>query len=111
MRLKAASFIGLASIALLALPVWAHTDSTTFHSDGTVMIGGTQLKAGDYQLKIQPNAGDLQVTQDGKQITQVPVHWIQLPNKPQDTEVSIDKNRVVEVEFAGKTEALQIQYN
>ena len=52
------------------------------YSDGTTTIGGTQLKAGDYQLKVKDNATELQVTHDGKVVAQVPVKWIQLPNKP-----------------------------
>jgi len=111
MRLKAIQFLGVLGLLSLALPVWAHTDSTTFHSDGTATIGGTQLKAGDYQLKVEDNAANLQVTHYGKVVAKVPVHWIQLPNKPDATEVDLTKNQIVEVEFAGRTQAVQVQSN
>lgn len=93
------------------MPVLAHTDSVAFHSDGTATIGETQLKQGDYELKVEDNAKNLRITQDGKLIAQVPVHWIQLPKKSHDTEVDLTKNQVTEVEFAGSNEAVQVQSN
>jgi uncharacterized membrane protein YcaP (DUF421 family) len=109
MRLNALQYAGLFALLLLATPVWAHTDSATLESNGDVTIAGTQLKAGEYQLKVENNADQLQVTQDGKVITKVPVKWVQLPNKAANTEVDINANQIVEVDFAGKTQAVKIQ--
>jgi hypothetical protein len=111
MRLHIKQFLGGIALIILAVPVWAHTDSTPLHSDGTTTIGGTQLKAGDYQLKVKDNATELQVTHDGKVVAQVPVKWIQLPNRPSSTEVVINNDQIVEVDFGGKTEAVQISSN
>lgn len=111
MRLNALQFAGLFALLALATPVWAHTDSATIESNGNTSIAGTQLKAGEYQLKVQDNADHLQVTQNGKVIAQVPVKWVQLNNKAPQTEVNINANQIVEVDFAGKTQAVQIQSN
>lgn len=111
MRLNGLLYAGLFALLILATPVWAHTDTATVQSDGTVTIAGTQLKAGEYQLKVENNADHLQVTQNGKVITQVPVQWIQLNNKASQTEVNINSNQIVEVDFAGKNQAVKIQSN
>jgi hypothetical protein len=111
MRPKMNQLLGLLSLLLLASPVWARTDSAKFHADHDVTIGGKQLKAGDYELKIVENDSNLSVTQDGKLVAQVPVHWIQLQDKAHATEVELTENRVTEVDFAGKTQAVQIQSN
>lgn len=111
MRRNVLLYAGLFALLILATPVWAHTDSATVESNGNVTIAGTQLKAGEYQLKVENNADHLQVTQNGKVITQVPVKWVQLNNKASDTEVDINSNHIVEVDFAGKTQAVQIQSN
>ena len=111
MRLKVNQFLGLLTLLALAMPVWAHTDSAPLQSDGTITIGGTQLKAGDYQLKIADNANELLITHEGKVVAQVPVRWIQLPSKSKETQVDLNNNQVVEVDFAGKTQAVQVQSN
>lgn len=111
MRLKGSSYAALFGLLILATPVWAHTDTATVQSDGNVTIAGTQLKPGEYQLKVDDNADHLQVTQNGKLIAKVPVQWIQLSNKPATTQVGIDSNQIIEVDFAGKTQAVKIQAN
>ncbi|HTV58686.1 MAG TPA: hypothetical protein VMJ93_07420 [Verrucomicrobiae bacterium] len=111
MRLKATQCLAVLGLLALAAPVWAHTDSATIHSDGTTIINGKELKPGDYQLKVEPNGSDLQVKQYGKVVTQVPVHWIQLPKKADATEVDLNKNQIVEVDFAGQTQAVKVQAN
>jgi uncharacterized membrane protein YvbJ len=111
MRLKVSQFLGLLTLLTLAMPVWARTDSAPLQSDGTITIGGTQLKAGDYQLKVEDNANELLITHEGKVVAQVPVRWIQLPSKSKETQVDLNNNQVVEVDFAGKTQAVQVQSN
>lgn len=111
MRLHAKQFLGGLALLALAIPVWARTDSTPFHSDGATTIGGTQLKEGDYELKVKDNAKELQVTHEGKVVTEVPVEWIQLPNKSADTQVVMNGGKIVEVDFGGKTQAVKIPTN
>ncbi len=110
MRLHAKQFLGGLALLALSVPVWAaHSDSVAFYSDGTTTIAGTQLKQGDYQLKVKDNATELQVTnQDGKVVAHVPVQWVQNPNKPETTTVVVDNNKIVEVDFGGKTQAVKI---
>lgn len=111
MRLNGLLYAGFFALLILAMPVWAHTATATVESNGNVTIAGTQLKPGEYQLKVEDNADHLVVTQNGKVVTQVPVQWIQLNNKAPQTEVNINSNQIVEVDFAGKTQAVKIQSN
>jgi len=111
MRLKINQLLCAITLLTLAVPVWARTHSTTAYSDGTTTIAGTQLKAGDYELKVEDNGTELRVTQDGKLVAHVPVQWIQLPNKAKNTEVMIDNNQIIEVQFGGETQAVQIRSN
>jgi hypothetical protein len=107
MRLHAKQLLGTAAVVALAFPVWGRTVS--FHSDGNTTVGQTQLKAGDYDLKVKDNASQMEVTRDGKVIAEVPITWVQLQNTPQDTEVVLTENRVVEVDFGGKTQAVKVE--
>jgi hypothetical protein len=108
MRPKSIQLLASLTLLTLAAPVWARTHSAAGISDGATTVAGTQLKAGDYQLKIQDNGTQLQVIQDGKVLAQVPIKWIQLPQKPSNNEVVLDNNQIVEVEFGGDTQAIQI---
>jgi len=111
MRLKTSQLIGALTLLTLALPVWARTHSTTAYSDGTTTIAGTQLKAGDYQLKVEDNGTELQVLRAGKVVAHVPVQWVQFPNKSKTSEVMLNNNQIVEVQFGGETQAVQIRSN
>ncbi|HXN97561.1 MAG TPA: hypothetical protein VN881_00720 [Candidatus Acidoferrales bacterium] len=108
MRSKSIQLLAAFTLLTLAAPVWARTHSATAISDGSTTVAGTQLKAGDYELKVDDNASQLQVIQNGKVVAQAPVQWIQLPQKAADTTVLLDGNKIVEVDFGGKTQAVQI---
>jgi hypothetical protein len=111
MRPKINQLFCAIALLTLAVPVWGRTHSTTAYSDGTTTIAGTQLKAGDYQLKVEDNGTELQVMQGGKLVAHVPVQWVQLPNKAKTTEVMLDNNQITEVQFGGETQAVQIRSN
>jgi hypothetical protein len=100
----------MASLTLLTLaaPVWAHTRTATAQITDTTTIGSTQLKPGEYQLKVEDNANQLQIMQHGKVVAVVPVQWVQLPQKPSNTAVVLDGNKITAVEFGGNTQAVQI---
>jgi hypothetical protein len=108
MRLKSIQLIAAFTLLTLAAPVWAHSRTATAISDGTTTVAGTQLKAGDYLLKVDDNASQLQVIQNGNVVATVPVQWIQLPQKPSSTEVLLDGNKITQVDFGGDIQAVQI---
>lgn len=106
-------FVLSAAIVALALPIWAkpksdRTDSANWSPLETVTVGQTQVQPGDYTIKAQESGKTLQVIRDGKVVAEVPCHWVELPKKASNTQVDTTGNKMMEVEFAGRTEALQI---
>jgi hypothetical protein len=108
MRLKSIQLMASLTLLTLAAPVWAHTRTASAQITETTTIGSTQLKPGEYQLKVEDNANQLQITQHGKVVAVVPVQWVQLPQKPSNTAILLDGNKITEVEFGGNTQAVQI---
>ena len=108
MRLKSIQLLAAFTLLTLAAPVWAHTRTATAQITETTTIGSTQLKPGEYQLKVEDNANQLQIMQHGKVVAVVPVQWVQLPQNPSDTAILLDGNKITEVEFGGNTQAVQI---
>jgi hypothetical protein len=105
-------FGGLAILAL-AFPIWARPQSTrTFTADWTadqaMKIGSAQIEPGDYTLQSRENSNTLDVMQNGRVVAQLQCHWVEQQKKAVNTEVDTDNNQIVRVEFAGKTEAIQI---
>lgn len=114
MRLSAKQYLGALAILFLAIPIWARPDSTrtytaNWSASQVTTIGHTQIKPGDYQLEAHENQNTLDIMRNGKVVAQVPCHWTQLPMKAPNTEVDLNNNQIVRVEFAGNTEAVQVQ--
>jgi hypothetical protein len=102
------SLIALA-ISVAAFPLWAaHNYSTDWNPTQPVMIGTTQIQPGQYELKAEEGKSELQVLRKNKVIATVPVHWTTLKSKPQSSEILTDGTKVTEVEFGGRTEAIEI---
>jgi hypothetical protein len=45
---------------------------------------------------------------NGKIVASIPCEWVQLAQKARQTEVLFNADRVVEIDFSGKTEAVAI---
>jgi hypothetical protein len=109
MRLNRKSLCSFAFL-LTALPVWAaHVYAITWIVSEPTTIGTTEVKPGEYELRVGEGQTQLQVVSHGKMIAEVPCHWIQLPSKAAASEVAIDSNKVTGVEFGGKTAALDFK--
>ena len=111
MRWSVKQLFGGFAILVFALAVWARPDKTytaEWATSQATMIGNTQIEPGTYQIEARENQNTLDIMRDGKVIAQTSCHWIQLPNKAQDTEVDTNHNQIVEVEFSGKTEAIRV---
>ena len=111
MSCSAKRYLGGLAILALALPVWAGSEKTysaEWDLSQATTIGSTQITAGTYRVIARPNQNTLDIVQNGKVIAQTECHWIQLPKKADETEVDTDNNKIVQVQFAGKTEAVQV---
>lgn len=96
------------AVSFLALPLWAaHIDTIDWSTDQATSIGGPQVQPGQYQLRAEEGKTELQVVQKGKVVATIPCQWVQLPSKPSSSEVLIDGGKVTQVQFAGRTGAVQ----
>ena len=110
MRLDSSSrrYLSVFAFFLLTSPVWgAHIDSMSWQPTEPTTIGSAQVMPGNYQLRAEEGESELEVIQDGKVMTKVPCRWTQLPNKAADSEVQTDNNQVTQVQFGGRSEAIQ----
>ncbi len=111
MRFYTKYCLGLAAVALLTLPAWAstnHRDSMSFDLSQQLTVGQTQLMPGHYRVEATESQPTFEVLQNGKVVATVPCKWVRLNNKPSDSEFQSSNNRMTELKFAGRTEALQI---
>ena len=97
------------SIPATARPDKPKPDITHWNATEETKIGSMDLKPGSYEFKSEESNNQLQVMQGDKTIGEVPCHWIELPKKAQFTEVQTNKNQVVQLEFAGRAEAVEIR--
>jgi hypothetical protein len=92
---------------LLAMPVFAgHSNTVNWNVSQPTTIGTTQIKPGDYVLRVDDGGSQLEVLSHGKSVAQVPVQWTALTQKPSASEVDVDSGIVTEVKFGGKTSAV-----
>lgn len=100
-----AAFAGL----LFALPVWAgHTDYADWSVSQPATIGTMQVTPGEYQIKAEEGQSQLSVMSKGKVVAQVPCKWTNLPGKAEYSEVVIDSNKVTQVKFSGRNQAIDL---
>lgn len=107
MRLNGKQSLVLFAIVFLALPVYARTVSLLWTVSHPVMLAGTQVQPGDYELKTEEGQTQLQVERNGKVIVEVTCKWIQLPAKAASDQVLVSDGHVTQIDFSGRTEALQ----
>ena len=110
MKVQAKHYLSALAVLILAAPLFARNYSARLSVTDTTTIGATQLKPGDYDLQAKDNDKQLKVVDPdtGKTVAEVPVQWIELKQKPATSQVVVSNNQVTEVDFGGKTQAVQI---
>jgi len=109
MSLRVKYYIALLAVVAMTSPAWARTYKETISPEKDTMIGGTQLKAGSYDLAADPAKKELQVLVNGKVMATVQGQWVKLPQKPQYSTVVSDGNKITQVQFSGSDQAFQVQ--
>ena len=108
MDLRTKTCLAAVAVLILSLPMWARTDSAQLVIVHPVTIGTQQLEPGTYDLKANEGENQISVVRsdNGKTVASVPCQWVQLAQKPRQTEVLFNADRVVEIDFAGKTKGV-----
>src|SRR6267378_3918582 len=101
----------LASISILAAAKdKVKTETVTFASD--VMVNGTLVKAGEYQIKFNEQTGELAILKDGKVKAKTTAQLQARNEKARDTAVkTLDKGGVAELigfSFGGSKQDLVV---
>jgi hypothetical protein len=100
----------LASIAAAAGKDKVRTESVTFASD--IMVNGTLVKAGSYQIKFNEQTGELSILKDGKVKAKTTAQLQARNEKARDTAVkTLDKGGVAELigfSFGGSKQDLVV---
>jgi hypothetical protein len=111
MGIRTKSYLAAIAMFGLSLPLWARTNSVPLEVDHTLTIAGQQLKPGDYSLKANDGDNQLRIVRsdNGKTVATVAVQWIDLSQKARQSEVLIKEDRIVQIDFDGKTKAIEIQ--
>ncbi len=109
--LAALMICALASIAVLAAAKdKVKTETVTFTSD--VMVNGTLLKAGDYQVKFNEQTGELAILKDGKIKAKTTAQLQSRSEKAKNTSVrTLDKDGVAELigfSFGGSNQDIMV---
>jgi hypothetical protein len=108
MDLRTKTSLAVAAALVLSLPMWARTNSAQLVIDHPVTIGTQQLEPGSYNVKANDGENQINIVRsdNGKTVASVPCEWVQLAQKPRDTEVVFNADRVVEIDFGGKTKGV-----
>ncbi len=108
MDLRTKTCLTVVAVLVLSLPIWARTDSAQLVIDHPVTIGTKQLEPGTYNIKANDGENQVNIVRadDGKTIASIPCEWVQLAQKPRETEVLFNAERVVEIDFGGKTKGV-----
>ena len=108
LRLNRGTYLAALAFSLITLPVWAaHSDSFSWEVHEPTTIGNAQVKPGNYLFRAEEGQSELQIIQDGKVIARVPCHWTHLPAKASSSEVKTLDNQIIQLQFAGRREAIQ----
>lgn len=101
-------YLAVLAFSLVALPVWAaHTDSLSWEPTQAVRIGSAQVMPGQYELRAEEGQSNVEVMHNGKVVAAVSCNWVKLPRKADNSEVQTNSNQVTQVEFSGRSEAIQ----
>jgi hypothetical protein len=79
---------------------------TSIYVSSTVMLGGKELKPGDYQFVADGTS--LKVSRDGKLITEATIQW-QDGQKAGSSSLVVEGNQIKEIRFGGKSSSAIVQ--
>ena len=93
----------------MTIPAWAKPNSegtvkTTINLQQQVTMHNSTLTPGRYEVVVEGNQAKFK--QDGKVVAEIPCTWKTLPSKSQYSAVLVKNNQITEIDFSGKTQAI-----
>jgi hypothetical protein len=108
MQIRMKHYIAGLAMLTLTMPAWAHTYKQSLPLAKAATIGSAELKAGDYQLMADDSKAELNILRNGKVVATVQGEWVKI-QKPQDSTVVSDGNKITQVQFGGSDQAFQLR--
>lgn len=95
---------------LIASPLFAaHTNNISWNVSSPTTIGSTEVKPGEYIIRVDDGGTQAEIMSHGKMVAEVPVQWTQLQSKARASEVDVDAGKVTEIKIGGKTSAVEFK--
>ena len=104
---KVCSVLVIALSIFLAVTAMAKTKRYELQIGQTVQAGGAQLKPGAYQIEVEGNS--LVFYQGQKEIAKAPVRSEEVTKKVDNTSVTLNQDKLVEVQLGGTKTKLIVE--
>ena len=107
-------FLSLAAFSLMILPAqgWSKPKdsvSTTISVGTTVTVNNKTLEPGQYKVVVEGNTAKFE--RDGDIVTEASCTWKTLSSKSPYSDFMTDHNRITEIDFSGKNQAIVFSSN
>ena len=103
-------FLAVAVFTIMTVPVWGGSNakdslSATINVESTSSLSNTKLAPGEYKVVTEGNMAKFE--RNGNVVAEVPFTWKTLSTKSPYTAVLSDHDRITEIDFSGKTAAIE----
>ena len=105
-------FFAIMAVSAMSIPLWAkpkpsssETIKATIEVSSSTALGSMTLAPGEYHVTATGN--QVKFERDGKIVAEVPCTMKDLSSKAQQTEISVDHDRLTEIQVSGKTKAIE----
>jgi hypothetical protein len=95
--------VGLA----LALPMWAKPLKKPIELYSPARVGNTALLAGQYELIVDDKIAIATFEKNNKVVAEIPYQLIRIAKAPTDAMVFDKKGELTEIDFSGKSQAIE----
>jgi hypothetical protein len=103
-------FLVIAVLSVMSIPVLARPSSKdslsgTISLATAINVGNKTMNPGEYKVVVQDNSAKFE--KDGKVVAETPCTLKALPSKARETFVTVDHDKLIEIQISGKTQALE----
>lgn len=100
--------LAIFAVLVLSPPIFARSVSQPLELDQPATIGSTTLRPGHYDVQADLNSYQVRITQNRKLVVTVEGKIVTLNKKAPYGAVVFNGRRIHEIQFSGKSEAIEI---